>query len=85
MASLQGKRVYLTGASSGVGLAAAEAFAEHGSDIAVSARSIEGLERAAASVCRCGQRALVLPLDVTDQPALDAPGDAPAPVAALSP
>ncbi|CAA9505510.1 MAG: hypothetical protein AVDCRST_MAG53-2394 [uncultured Solirubrobacteraceae bacterium] len=72
MASLEGKRVYITGASSGVGVAAAEAFAKHGCDVAVSARSVEGLERAAASVRRYGRRALVLPLDVTDQPALDA-------------
>ncbi len=67
MASLEGKRVYITGASSGVGLAAAEAFAKHGCDVAVSARSVDGLERAAASVRRYGRRALVLPLDVTDQ------------------
>jgi len=72
MASLEGKRVHITGASSGVGLAAAEAFAKHGCDVAVSARSIDGLERAAAAVRRYGRRALVLPLDVTDQPALDA-------------
>ncbi|MDQ3632062.1 MAG: SDR family NAD(P)-dependent oxidoreductase [Actinomycetota bacterium] len=72
MASLDGKRVYITGASSGVGLAAAEAFAKHGCDVAVSARSVDGLERAAASVRRYGRRSLVLPLDVTDQPALDA-------------
>ena len=72
MASLEGKRVHITGASSGVGLAAAEAFAKHGCDVAVSARSVDGLERAAASVRRYGRRALVLPLDVTDQGALDA-------------
>lgn len=72
MASLEGKRVYITGASSGVGLAAAEAFAKHGCDVAVSARSVDGLERAAASVRRYGRRALVLPLDVTEQDKLDA-------------
>lgn len=71
MSDLQGKRVYITGASSGVGFAAAEAFAKHGCDVAVSARSVEGLELAAEAVRRYGQRALVLPLDITDQPALD--------------
>ena len=70
MSDLQGKRVWITGASSGVGLSAAEVFAKHGCDVAVSARSVDGLERAAASVRRYGQRALVLPLDVTDQDAL---------------
>ncbi len=72
MASLEGKRVHITGASSGVGLAAAEAFAKHGCDVAVSARSVDGLEQAAAAVRRYGRRALVLPLDVTDQDALNA-------------
>jgi NAD(P)-dependent dehydrogenase (short-subunit alcohol dehydrogenase family) len=72
MASLEGKRVWITGASSGVGLAAAETFAKHGCDVAVSARSVDGLEKAAASVRRYGRRALVLPLDITEQDRLDA-------------
>ena len=71
MSSLEGKRVYITGASSGVGLAAAETFAKHGCDVAVSARSLDGLEKAAASVRRYGRRALVLPLDITEQDKLD--------------
>lgn len=72
MSDLEGKRVWITGASSGVGLSAAEAFAKHGADVALSARSEDGLNVAAERVRGYGRRALVLPLDVTDQDALDA-------------
>ncbi len=72
VSDLEGKRVWITGASSGVGLSAAEAFAKHGADVAVSARSLDGLEEAAKRVRGYGRRAMVLQLDVTDQEALDA-------------
>ena len=68
---MDGKRVLLTGASSGVGLAAARAFAEAGCDLALVARSPGGLEVAAAVVRARGRRAVVLPCDVADQDAVD--------------
>ena len=71
MASLVGKTVLITGASSGVGAAAARAFAQAGADVALLARSREGLERVAEEVRAQGSRALVLPADVTDQSALE--------------
>jgi NAD(P)-dependent dehydrogenase (short-subunit alcohol dehydrogenase family) len=64
--------VLISGASSGVGLAAAEEFAAAGCDVAVMARSRGGLEQAAASVRRQGRRALVLQCDVSDQAGVDA-------------
>ena len=70
--TLTGKRVLVTGASSGVGAAAAAAFAQAGCDVALLARSAAGLEVVAARVRGHGARALVLPADVTDQAALDA-------------
>ena len=70
MASLVGKNVLITGASSGIGAAAARAFAQAGADVALLARSREGLERVADDVRAQGSRALVLPADVTDQAAL---------------
>ena len=63
---LRGARVLITGASSGVGLAATRAFAREGADVAVLARKREGLEVAAEMVRGHGRRALVLPCDVSD-------------------
>ncbi len=72
MPELLNKVVLISGASSGVGLSAAEEFARAGCDVAVMARSLPGLEEAAASVRRQGRRALVLQCDVSDQAAVDA-------------
>ena len=41
---LRGKRVLITGASKGIGAAAAEAFAEEGSNVHLAARSTEGMQ-----------------------------------------
>jgi NAD(P)-dependent dehydrogenase (short-subunit alcohol dehydrogenase family) len=69
---LTGKRVLLTGASSGVGAAAAKAFAEAGADVALLARNAPGLETMAEVVRQHGARAMVLPVDVTDKAGVDA-------------
>ena len=61
----------LTGASSGVGLAAARAFADAGCDLALVARHPGGLDVAAQVVRARGRRAVVLPCDVSDQAAVD--------------
>jgi NAD(P)-dependent dehydrogenase (short-subunit alcohol dehydrogenase family) len=68
---VESKRVLITGASSGVGLAAARAFADAGCDLALVARHPGGLEVAAQVVRARGRRAVVLPCDVTDQAAVD--------------
>ncbi len=48
--SLDGKVAIVTGASRGIGLAIARAYAEAGATVVMTARKIEGLERAVAAV-----------------------------------
>jgi NAD(P)-dependent dehydrogenase (short-subunit alcohol dehydrogenase family) len=67
MGKLTGKRVLITGASSGIGAATAEAFARQGCDVALLARSREGLERVAR---RVGGHAIVA--DLSDRDATEA-------------
>ena len=69
------KVVVVTGASAGVGRAAARAFAEAGADVALIARGRDGLEGAAAEIRALGRRALVLPLDVADADAVERAAD----------
>jgi len=69
---LAGRRVLITGASSGVGVAAASAFARAGADVALLARSRPGLERAAEAARRYGGQAHVVCADVSDRPRLEA-------------
>jgi NAD(P)-dependent dehydrogenase (short-subunit alcohol dehydrogenase family) len=64
--------VAITGASAGIGRAAARAFAADGWDVALIARGEAGLEEAAREVRSAGGRALALPLDVADAAAVEA-------------
>lgn len=64
-----GKRVWIIGASSGIGAAVARALLAEGAWVALSARSAPGLEHIAALH---GEAALSLPLDVTDAVAAEA-------------
>ncbi|HEX9032929.1 MAG TPA: SDR family NAD(P)-dependent oxidoreductase [Streptosporangiaceae bacterium] len=64
---LTGKNAFVTGASRGIGRAIAVAFAQAGADVAVVARTADGLADVAADVTAAGRRAVVIPADVTDQ------------------
>jgi short-subunit dehydrogenase len=64
-------RILVTGASSGIGRAAAEMFARRGADLALVARSRTGLEQTARAVRRLGATAYVLPADVADAQAIE--------------
>jgi len=64
--------VVITGASAGVGRAAAHEFARHGAKIALLARGREALERARRECEELGGQALVVVTDVSDAAAVEA-------------
>src|SRR5215472_4406583 len=77
MAGLQGKTLFITGASRGIGLAIALAAAREGANIAVAAKTeaphpkLPGtIHTAAADIEKAGGRALALAVDVRDEAAL---------------
>jgi short-subunit dehydrogenase len=71
MGKLDLKRVIITGASSGIGLSATREFAREGADVALLARSEEGLELAAAQARAHGATVHVIPVDLTDREAAE--------------
>lgn len=74
MVRMNGKVVWVTGASSGIGRALAFSFRRAGAHLVLSSRRAEELARVEASLPPCeGAGVLVLPLDVSDTAAV---GDA---------
>jgi len=66
MLDWRGKRVWLVGASSGIGLACAKALLVKGAHVVVSARDVVPLRDWAQQVQQQGGNLELLPLDVTD-------------------
>jgi 2-deoxy-D-gluconate 3-dehydrogenase len=69
---LTGKTAFVTGASRGIGRVIAVALADAGADVALVARSADGLAETAEAVEAVGRRAIVMPTDVTDYDAVAA-------------
>ncbi|MGZ6884285.1 MAG: SDR family NAD(P)-dependent oxidoreductase [Nocardioidaceae bacterium] len=68
---LAGRRVLVTGASSGIGEATALACAERGATVLLVARREADLRRVATEIAAAGGRAHAYPCDLTDGPAVD--------------
>ena len=69
---MNGRSVFLTGASSGIGRGAAGVFAAAGARVALCARSADKLGIAADEIVREGGEAAAFPADVTDAASLEA-------------
>ena len=67
---LTGKKAFVTGASRGIGQAIAVGLAQAGADVAIVARSEEGLAATAKLITDYGRDAHVIPADVTRQEAV---------------
>jgi len=63
---LDGKVVIVTGASSGLGVSFAQAFAEAGADLVLGARRVEKMAGTAALVEQAGRRVYIRKTDVAD-------------------
>lgn len=70
--SLDGKRILLTGASSGIGEAGAELFAKHGATVLAVARRQELLDALVDRITAAGGEATAIPCDLSDMDAIDA-------------
>src|SRR5688500_12797307 len=69
---LDGKRVVVTGASSGLGESFARLFAKHGAYVVVAARRRQSLDRLVADIAAEGGVAEAATLDVSDLGSIDA-------------
>ena len=65
--NLAGKSVLVTGASKGIGRAIAAAFAAEGAQVAMTARGVEELNRAAEAIGKAGGKTLAIAGDVTKE------------------
>ena len=62
---LDGKKVFVTGGSQGIGKAVALGLAEAGADIAIVARGLQKAEEAAHQIAKLGVKAVAVQADVT--------------------
>lgn len=72
LGSIDGQVAWVTGAGSGIGLAAARALAAAGAKVALTGRRVEPLEAAAAQIQEQGGSAMVVPGEVNNTAAVEA-------------
>jgi 7-alpha-hydroxysteroid dehydrogenase len=68
---LDGKVAIVTGAGRGIGASIARTFADAGANVALAARTKEQLDEVAADIRGMGREALVVPIDVNDDAAVE--------------
>jgi NAD(P)-dependent dehydrogenase (short-subunit alcohol dehydrogenase family) len=68
---LAGQVAIVTGGGQGIGCAIAQELARAGAAVAVTARNLDRLEEAVASITAAGGQAIALPADVTDSDAIE--------------
>ncbi|SFJ52577.1 SDR family oxidoreductase [Celeribacter neptunius] len=73
MPKLNGKTVFITGASRGIGAASARLFAAEGANVALIARGAEAITTLASEI---GDKALAVPCDISSYEAIDAAASA---------
>lgn len=71
MKNLEGKRVLVTGAASGIGLECARSFARRGANVVMSDVNVTALEQARAGIAAMGVQCLALPCDVSREDSVD--------------
>lgn len=76
MTSLQGRIALVTGASRGIGYFTALALAKQGAHVIAVARTTGGLEELDDTIQAAGGSATLVPMDLTDMPAIDRLGGA---------
>jgi NAD(P)-dependent dehydrogenase (short-subunit alcohol dehydrogenase family) len=69
--SLAGKKALVTGASRGIGQVIAVEFARAGADVAIAARTAEGLAATAKEIRALGRQAVEIPADLTARDAAE--------------
>lgn len=68
---ISGKRILITGASSGFGAHFARVLARQGADLVLAARRVEKLQETAQAVRAEGRDAVVVPMDVSDHASVE--------------
>src|SRR5215469_15096032 len=69
---LTGKVVFITGASRGIGAAAARLFAREGAKVVLASRGVDALEKVVAGIRAAGGKADAVPCDLADRESIRA-------------